>query len=75
MVADHVMVKLREGRTEEELRAFSENIGAKIRKKMRTPGMYLVALERDKRDVVGELIAQMDRDVQATREIATRHHA
>lgn len=43
MVADHIMVKLRPGVGEADLRAFARTCQGHIRRKLHTPGLYLVA--------------------------------
>ncbi len=44
VIADHFMVTLREGTTEEELRRFNAEHGTRIRRKMYAPKMYLVEI-------------------------------
>ncbi len=43
MVADHVIVKLRPGRQERDLESAIARLNYSIRRKMRVPGLYLVA--------------------------------
>ena len=55
MVGDHVMVRLREGYGEDALESFAKRSGFSIRKKMKYPGCYLVAVEPATLDSVSNL--------------------
>ena len=43
--ADHILVQLQPGITEQKLAELNKKHGAKIRKKMTHPGMYLVEFD------------------------------
>ena len=57
MVADHVLVKLRPGSTEEDLAAVNRRHGTSIRRKMHTEGFYLVQAEACDVNTVNRLVA------------------
>ena len=57
MVADHIIVKLRPGITEEELVAFNRLYGAEIRKRMSAPATYLVEFPHAEIDTIVNAIA------------------
>ena len=52
MVADHILVKLGAGATEDDLRALNRRTGATLRKALHTPGLYLVAFGPPDLDLV-----------------------
>ncbi len=54
MVADHVMVKLRAPATTAELTAVVKRLGGEVRKKMYTPGMFLVSFAAPTLDTIPE---------------------
>jgi len=62
MVADHVLVKLREGATEADLKELNRKFGAGIRKKMFSPGLYLVQLPEMGVDAVPEAVEAYNRE-------------
>ena len=64
MVADHVLVKLKPGKKEEDLRAVSGKYGARIRKKMYTPSSYLVELAGPGPDAVDRAVEAFNRETE-----------
>ncbi|MFH0879662.1 MAG: S8 family peptidase, partial [Lentisphaerota bacterium] len=58
MVADHVIVKLQAGASDRQLAQMTAKYGARIRKKMMAPDMYLVELEGRSADAVEKAIVQ-----------------
>jgi subtilisin family serine protease len=64
MVADHVMVQLREGLTEADLAAVNEKHGGTIRRKMHTPGLYLVEFAKPTLDTAPEAAAAYRKESQ-----------
>ncbi|MBA4387073.1 MAG: hypothetical protein C0404_03770 [Verrucomicrobia bacterium] len=58
MTADHVMVKLRPGATEEDLQALTRKYAGKIRSKKPLSGIYLVELAESGADAVPGAVAK-----------------
>ncbi|MGQ9661519.1 MAG: S8 family serine peptidase [Kiritimatiellia bacterium] len=57
MVADHIIVKLRTEADEAQLAAINAKLGGTIRRKMHTPGLYLIAFSNAELDTVPEKVA------------------
>ncbi|MBA4387851.1 MAG: hypothetical protein C0404_07710 [Verrucomicrobia bacterium] len=66
MVADHIVVKVKEGTTEADLQALNAKYGAKILRKMVTPGpgTYLVQLAGASVDSAPNAVAAYGKEVQ-----------
>jgi len=57
MVADHVLVKLQEGRTEEDLKDLLTTYGVSIHRPLTMPGHYIVGLKAPTLDAVPEALS------------------
>ncbi len=62
MVADHVMVKVRPGTTENEVNQTVSAYGGQIRKKMYAPNLYLVEFKNPDLDSVAQAIQNLGND-------------
>lgn len=59
MVADHVLVKIREDRTREDLEQTVNELGGEIRREMRVEYHYLISFEADSPDAVEQMIESL----------------
>lgn len=57
MVADHVLVKLQEGQTKEDLETLLHQYDLSIRRELSLPGVYIVSLEKPTLDGVPDAIS------------------
>jgi subtilisin family serine protease len=57
MVASHVLVKLQEGKTEDDLRAMLEGHGVSILRPLTLPGHYIISLKAPTLDAVPEALS------------------
>ena len=62
MVADHILVRLRPGATETELHRLNRRHGARIRRQLRAPRTYLVALPHPGLNTVPAAVAAYTRE-------------
>ncbi|MBN1672278.1 MAG: S8 family serine peptidase [Kiritimatiellae bacterium] len=62
VVADHILVKLRPGMTEDDLGVLNAKYRARIRKKMYAPGMYLVELRGANLDSVERAVREYSQE-------------
>lgn len=57
MVADHVLVKLQEGKNEDDLQAVLKNYGVSVLRKLSLPGHYIVSLKAPALDAVPQALS------------------
>jgi subtilisin family serine protease len=62
MVADHVLVRIRDGVSADRLREFAQDCGGGLRLALHKPGFYLVSAPDAAPDTVPRLLAALNRD-------------
>jgi len=62
MVADHILVQLKDDSSVDDLQALNTKFGAKVRKKMSTPGLHVIAFAAPDIDTVQARIAAYNRE-------------
>jgi hypothetical protein len=63
MVANHLVVKLKPGKNEQELKRISDRVGASVQRKLKAPDTYLIELSASTIDAVTKAMDELTKEV------------